>query len=44
MHPLPRVEEITTDVDDLPNAAHFLQVHNRVFVLMAVQATVLGRA
>ncbi|MBN2552101.1 MAG: aspartate carbamoyltransferase, partial [Spirochaetales bacterium] len=23
MHPLPRVDEITTDVDDLPNAAYF---------------------
>jgi aspartate carbamoyltransferase catalytic subunit len=35
MHPLPRVDEITTDVDDLPNAAYFRQAHNGVFVRMA---------
>jgi aspartate carbamoyltransferase catalytic subunit len=44
MHPLPRVDEITTDVDDLPNAAYFRQAHNGVFVRMALLALVMGRA
>jgi aspartate carbamoyltransferase len=44
MHPLPRVDEITTDVDDLSNAAYFRQAHNGVFLRMALLAMVLGRA
>ncbi|MCK5008720.1 MAG: aspartate carbamoyltransferase, partial [Spirochaetales bacterium] len=44
MHPLPRVDEITTDVDDLPNAAYFRQAHNGVYLRMALLAMVLGRA
>lgn len=44
MHPLPRVDEITTDVDGLPNAAYFRQAHNGLFVRMALLALVLGRA
>jgi len=44
MHPLPRVGEISTDVDDLPNAAYFRQAHNGVFVRMALLAMVMGRA
>jgi aspartate carbamoyltransferase catalytic subunit len=44
MHPLPRVDEITTDVDELPNAAYFRQAHNGVFVRMALLALVMGRA
>jgi len=44
MHPLPRVDEITTDVDALPNAAYFRQAHNGVFVRMALLAMVMGRA
>jgi aspartate carbamoyltransferase catalytic subunit len=43
MHPLPRVDEITTDVDELPNAAYFRQAHNGVFVRMALLALVMGR-
>jgi aspartate carbamoyltransferase catalytic subunit len=43
MHPLPRVNEITTDVDSLSNAAYFRQVGNGVFVRMALIAAVLGR-
>lgn len=31
MHPLPRVDEISTDVDALPNAAYFRQAKNGVF-------------
>jgi aspartate carbamoyltransferase len=42
MHPLPRVDEITTDVDTLPNAAYFRQARNGVFVRMALLAMVLG--
>jgi aspartate carbamoyltransferase catalytic subunit len=44
MHPLPRVDEITTDVDDLPNAAYFRQAHNGLYLRMALLAMVLGRA
>ena len=42
MHPLPRVDEIATDVDALPNAAYFRQVANGVAVRMALLALVLG--
>lgn len=44
MHPLPRVAEIATDVDGLPNAAYFRQVRNGVPVRMALLATLLGAA
>ncbi len=44
MHPLPRVDEINSDVDDLPNAAYFRQAHNGVYVRMALLALVMGRA
>ncbi|MGA2263636.1 MAG: aspartate carbamoyltransferase [Acidobacteriota bacterium] len=43
LHPLPRVSEITTDVDSLPNAAYFRQVGNGVFIRMALIALVMGR-
>lgn len=36
MHPLPRVNELSTDVDDLPNAAYFRMAENSVFVRMAL--------
>jgi aspartate carbamoyltransferase len=42
MHPLPRVNEIALDVDDLPNAAYFAQAHNGVYVRMALLAMVTG--
>lgn len=42
MHPLPRVDEIATDVDALPNAAYFRQTKNGVYVRMALLASVLG--
>jgi aspartate carbamoyltransferase catalytic subunit len=41
MHPLPRVDEIATDVDALPNAAYFRQAKNGVYVRMALLAEVL---
>ncbi len=36
MHPLPRVNEITRDVDNDPRAAYFRQVENGKFVRMAL--------
>jgi aspartate carbamoyltransferase catalytic subunit len=42
MHPLPRVDEITTDVDARPGAAYFRQVRNGVFVRMALLAMLTG--
>ncbi len=42
MHPLPRVDEIDTNVDALPNAAYFKQARYGVFVRMALLAMVLG--
>jgi aspartate carbamoyltransferase catalytic subunit len=42
MHPLPRVDEIATDVDPLPNAAYFRQLANGVVVRMALLSMVLG--
>ncbi len=44
LHPLPRVDEIATDVDDLSGAAYFRQVRNGVFTRMALIALVMGRA
>lgn len=44
MHPLPRVDEIAGDVDDLPNAAYFRQAHNGVYLRMALLAMITGRA
>lgn len=44
MHPLPRVGEITTDVDADPRAAYFRQMENGMYVRMALLGLVLGRA
>ena len=41
MHPLPRVGEIHTDVDALPNAAYFRQAKNGVYVRMALLSLLL---
>lgn len=43
MHPLPRVGEISNDVDSDPRAAYFRQVKNGMFIRMALLAEVLGR-
>ncbi len=43
LHPLPRVDEITFDVDDLPCSKYFLQPLNGVLVRMALLALVLGK-
>jgi len=42
MHPLPRVTEITTDVDDTPYAHYFEQAANGIPVRQALLALVLG--
>lgn len=44
MHPLPRVNEIHTDVDALENAAYFRQAQNGVPMRMALLALLLGKA
>jgi aspartate carbamoyltransferase catalytic subunit len=42
LHPLPRVNEITVDVDNDPRAAYFKQVQNGVYVRMALILILLG--
>jgi aspartate carbamoyltransferase catalytic subunit len=42
MHPLPRVNEISTDVDDLPNAWYFRQMKHGIYTRMAIIALALG--
>lgn len=44
MHPLPRVGEISMDLDDDPRAAYFRQVEYGLFVRMALLTMVLGKA
>ncbi|MBC8489094.1 MAG: aspartate carbamoyltransferase [Bacteroidetes bacterium] len=42
MHPLPRINEITEDVDDNPKAYYFSQALNGVFVRQALLTAILG--
>jgi len=42
MHPLPRVDEISEDVDALPNALYFIQAHNGVPTRRALLGLVTG--
>jgi len=42
MHPLPRVDEIATEVDNTPFARYFQQVRNGIIVRMALLALILG--
>jgi aspartate carbamoyltransferase catalytic subunit len=42
LHPLPRVNEITTDVDRTPYAYYFQQAQNGVYVRQALIAAILG--
>lgn len=44
MHPLPRVGEISPEVDDDPRAAYFRQMEYGLYVRMALLAMVLGKA
>jgi aspartate carbamoyltransferase catalytic subunit len=43
MHPLPRLDEITMDVDRDPRAAYFRQAQNGLYVRMALLSMVLVR-
>lgn len=42
LHPLPRVNEISVEVDDDPRAAYFKQVQYGVYMRMALILTLLG--
>ena len=42
LHPLPRLEELSTDVDNTPHAAYFEQVKSMVPIRMAVLAWSMG--
>jgi aspartate carbamoyltransferase catalytic subunit len=44
MHPLPRVGEISMEVDEDPRAAYFRQMEYGLYVRMALLAMVLGKA
>ena len=43
LHPLPRVNEITTEVDKTKHAYYFEQAENGLFVREALLALVLGK-
>jgi len=42
LHPLPRINEITEDVDNNPKAYYFSQARNGVYVRQALLTTILG--
>ena len=42
LHPLPRVDEVATDVDSFPGAVYFEQARNGVTVRMALLHLILG--
>lgn len=42
LHPLPRVNEISVEIDDDPRAAYFKQVQFGIYVRMALILTLLG--
>jgi aspartate carbamoyltransferase catalytic subunit len=44
LHPLPRVNEISTDVDNDPKAYYFQQALNGVYVRQAIISLILGLA
>jgi aspartate carbamoyltransferase len=44
MHPLPRINEISGEVDSDPRAAYFRQMEYGMYVRMALLAMVLGKA
>ena len=44
MHPLPRITEISMEVDDDPRAAYFRQMEYGLYIRMALLAMVLGKA
>ena len=44
MHPMPRLNEISMEVDDDPRAAYFRQMEYGLYIRMALLALVLGKA
>jgi len=44
LHPLPRVDEISPEVDSTPHARYFQQVWNGIVMRMALLALILGAA
>jgi aspartate carbamoyltransferase catalytic subunit len=42
LHPLPRVNEISQDVDENPKAYYFTQALNGVYVRQAIITSILG--
>ena len=44
MHPMPRVDELSTDVDSMSDASYFRQSFNGVILRMALLSLVLGKA
>ena len=42
LHPLPRVNEISTEIDSDPRACYFRQVRNGKFIRMALILKLLG--
>ena len=42
LHPLPRVDEIKTDVDKTPHAYYFQQAENGVYARQALLALILN--
>ena len=43
LHPLPRLQEIATDVDETPYAWYFKQAENGMYVRMAIISYLLGK-
>lgn len=43
LHPLPRVSELSPELDDDPRAAYFRQMKHGLHVRMALIAALLGR-
>jgi aspartate carbamoyltransferase catalytic subunit len=42
LHPLPRINEISEDVDETPQAFYFKQAENGVYVRQALLAAIAG--
>jgi len=43
LHPLPRNEEISPEVDTDPKAAYFRQAEGGMYIRMAILATMMGK-
>ena len=44
LHPLPRIDEITIDVDNTPHAYYFQQAQNGVYARQALLALILNES